>query len=203
MATSSEPAGAIDRLSFVAKGEVGHWPVIGWLAGLADTLFVDRARCQAAKQISPIAARLQARRSVALFPEGTSSCGRRVLPFKSALFEAARARDDVVVQPIAIAYVKDSKHVELPQRQSSVYPWIGEATLAPHLWTVLQHPGIVVDIVVRPAVAASAFASRKALARHCQAECERGLAIAIRRTRPAVLDDSGAWMRAPLHGLLS
>jgi len=75
---------------FVAKREVKQWPVFGWFAKLAGTVFVHREqRQQAALAVSEIEAALQAGVLVVLFPEGTSSGGETVLPFKSSLLEPA------------------------------------------------------------------------------------------------------------------
>ena len=75
---------------FVAKQEVKHWPVFGWFAKLAGTVFVHREqRSQAVQTVDEIEAALQTGAVVVLFPEGTSSGGETVLPFKSSLLEPA------------------------------------------------------------------------------------------------------------------
>ena len=75
---------------FVAKHEIKSWPVIGWLARLAGTLFIDRGRRM---DVAPVNAAVQTALEggalVVVFPEGTSSNGRTVLPFKSSLLEPA------------------------------------------------------------------------------------------------------------------
>lgn len=75
---------------FVAKAEVRSWPVFGWFARLAGTIFVDRRRrLRAGESSVEIAAALNQGALVVLFPEGTSSGGGTILPFKSALLEPA------------------------------------------------------------------------------------------------------------------
>lgn len=75
---------------FVAKREVKHWPVFGWFAKLAGTVFVHREqRARAVQTVDEIEAALQTGAVVVLFPEGTSSGGETVLPFKSSLLEPA------------------------------------------------------------------------------------------------------------------
>ncbi len=79
---------ALTPCVFVAKSEVKHWPIFGWFARRAGTVFVHRARrTQAAQTVDEIENALQAGRLVVLFPEGTSSGGETVLPFKSSLLE--------------------------------------------------------------------------------------------------------------------
>jgi 1-acyl-sn-glycerol-3-phosphate acyltransferase len=74
----------------VAKRDVASWPLFGWLAHAAGTVFVDRDRKFAApKSIDVIQATMTSGSVVVFFPEGTSSDGSTVLPFKSALLESA------------------------------------------------------------------------------------------------------------------
>ncbi|HEY6169970.1 MAG TPA: lysophospholipid acyltransferase family protein [Verrucomicrobiae bacterium] len=81
---------AIVPCLFVAKQEVKYWPVFGWFAKLAGTVFVQRERrTQAGRTVDEIETVLQTAALVVLFPEGTSSDGQTVLPFKSSLLEPA------------------------------------------------------------------------------------------------------------------
>ena len=75
--------------SFVAKAEIAGWPLFGLLAKLQRTVFIDRRGSRAADHRDDIGARLEAGDNLILFPEGTSSDGNRVMPFKSALFSVA------------------------------------------------------------------------------------------------------------------
>lgn len=73
---------------FVSKSEVKHWPVFGWFGWLSGTVFVRRAkRGEVAEVGGQIRALLDEGHLVILFPEGTSSDGRHILPFKSSLLE--------------------------------------------------------------------------------------------------------------------
>lgn len=92
--------------AFVSKDEVAHWPVIGWMARLNNTVFVARARRGAVRdQAASLRAALQGPQPVVLFPEGTTSGGLEVLPFRASLFEALfPPLPGVFVQPVAIDY---------------------------------------------------------------------------------------------------
>ena len=83
--------GLLDAV-FVAKAEVVRWPVIGPLAKLQRTIFIERTATRASVENTELRHRLAMGESVIIFPEGTSSDGRRVLPFKSALFDIAKPR---------------------------------------------------------------------------------------------------------------
>jgi 1-acyl-sn-glycerol-3-phosphate acyltransferase len=81
---------ALTPSRFVAKSEVKNWPVFGWFAHLAGTIYVERSkRSQVARAAQEIGVALEEGPLVVLFPEGTSSGGETVLPFKSSLLEPA------------------------------------------------------------------------------------------------------------------
>ncbi len=75
---------------FVAKRDVAAWPLFGWLARAAGTIFVDRKhRLSSPAVVGLVRDAIAGGSVVVLFPEGTSSDGSTVLPFKSALLESA------------------------------------------------------------------------------------------------------------------
>jgi 1-acyl-sn-glycerol-3-phosphate acyltransferase len=96
--------GALFPCAFVAKSEARAWPLIGWLAAMNETLFLRRESFRAALRLcAEVSRRLDTRRSVAVFPEGTTTDGSRLLPFRAALFQAALEGGHPVL-PVAIRY---------------------------------------------------------------------------------------------------
>ena len=93
---------------FVAKAEIRAWPVVGWLAAAAGTVFIARGNRRELRHIfKGIVAVLEQGERVAFFPEGTVAQQGSVLPFHANLFEAAiDAR--VALQPCALAYLDDA-----------------------------------------------------------------------------------------------
>jgi len=121
---------------FVAKRDVATWPLFGWLARSAGTIFVDRNRRFAAGAVVDLMRDAIAAGSlVVLFPEGTSSDGLSVLPFKPALFESA-AQLNCAITAGAIDY-------SLPQGSvaDEVCYW-RDMTLVPHLLNLFTKPKI-------------------------------------------------------------
>lgn len=157
------------RIYFVAKAEVARWPGIGWLARATGTVFVRRARADAARQRTLIARRLDAGHGLLFFPEGTSTDGRRVLDFKPTLFAAFADRGQGQVQPISVVYTAPDG--EDPR----FYNWWGEMEFAGHLLSLLAAPGGgQVDITFHGALDISDYPDRKALAKAAETAVRAG-----------------------------
>jgi 1-acyl-sn-glycerol-3-phosphate acyltransferase len=132
--------GALTPSVFVAKREVRNWPIFGWFARLGGTLFADRQR---RTQVGPLTAALETALKqetlVVLFPEGTSSDGREVLPFKSALLEPATNPNHQLTAG-HIHYELDDGDVA-----EEVCYW-KDMTFAPHLLNLLSKKRIRAEV---------------------------------------------------------
>jgi len=155
-------------LSFIAKKEVAGWPVIGWLARLQRTIFVDRERRHRTGHVADqVAGRLARGDIIVLFAEGTSSDGNAVLPFRSALIGAAHraldGRESATVQPVALAYTR-MHGLPLGRQHRAKVAWFGNMDLAPHMKAVLSSGAIDVEIVFGPPHSLTLQSDRKAVA---------------------------------------
>jgi len=164
---------ACTRLYFVAKAEVHGWAGIGWLARGTGTLFISRDRRQAALQARAMEDRLHAGHKLMFFPEGTSTDGRQVIPFRSTLFEAFFApglRDEIAVQPVSIVY-------HAPQGAPPYfYGWWGDMEFGANLLRILATPrGGQVDVVFHPPLRVADMPNRKALTQRAEAAVRAGL----------------------------
>jgi 1-acyl-sn-glycerol-3-phosphate acyltransferase len=147
---------AIAPCVFVAKRQVRSWPLFGRLARFGATIFVDRERpADAARASTQLAQALAAGLVVVLFPEGTSSDGSAVLPFRSALFKPAVQLN----QPISVAHISYS--AEAGSVTQDVCYW-GRMVFLPHLLRLLGCQGL--HARVRFAEQAHTFADRKVAA---------------------------------------
>ena len=157
---------AAQSLYFVAKSEVEGWAGIGWLARATGTVFIARKGSEAKAQQVVFEDRLRAGHRLAFFPEGTSTDGQRVLPFKSTLFAAfySHGLDHIMqIQPVSLRY-------HAPQgRDARFYGWWGDMAFAGHLLQVLacRRPGRV-EVTFHDPVSVDAFADRKQLAAYCE-----------------------------------
>lgn len=172
--------GALLPASFVAKAEISDWPLFGLLARLQRSVFVDRRGIRTMRHRDEVARRLENGDSLILFPEGTSSDGNSVLPFKSALFAAAQglpAGSSLQVQPVSIAYTRlDGMPVGRALRP--YFAWYGDMELASHVWEVAGLGRVTVDVVFHPPVTADRFATRRKLADHCHEAVRSGVSAA-------------------------
>lgn len=165
--------------SFVAKAEVADWPFFGLLAKLQRTIFVRRRRHDAAEDRDGIAARLQRRESLIVFPEGTSSDGNRVLPFKSALFAVAADGDETLaVQPVSVSYAL-LNGMPIGRLWRAFFAWYGDMNLASHIWTMAGLGKTTVIVEFHPVATIAEMGSRKALAAHCHKVVAAGVGEAL------------------------
>lgn len=158
---------------FVSKSEVQGWPGIGQLARATGTVFIDRRRGDARRQQQIFVERLRAGQRLMFFPEGTSTDGRRVLPFKSTLFGAffdPELRDFCHIQPVSVLY-------RAPEgAEPRFYGWWGEMEFGASFLKVLAaSPQGGVEVIYHPPLKVADFADRKALAAACEAQVRGGM----------------------------
>lgn len=161
------------RIYFVSKSEVAGWPGIGWLARATGTVFIDRDPKQARAQTALFQDRLLAGHKLVFFPEGTSTDGQRVLPFKTTLFAAFFndvLRPGTYVQPVSVIY-------HGPDGQDPrFYGWWGDMSFDTHLLQTLAAPRQGrVELVYHPAMKVGDFAGRKDLAAACERVVRAGV----------------------------
>ena len=169
--------GSTLKASFVAKGEVAKWPVFGFLSTLQQTAFISRSRTTLGNDKNNLETMLKDGRSMIIFPEGTSTDGRSVVPFKSSLFSIALADDgtDIWLQPMTISIV--SVNGKNPEDQSvrDLYAWHGDMDLAPHLSAFGKISGATIKMTFHEPVRARAVNDRKLLAQSCHEAVMQGL----------------------------
>ena len=163
--------GACVPLRFLSKSEVASWPVIGWIARDIGTLFITRAGGKAAEVREQIVKALGQDHRVLVFPEGTTTAGTQVLPFRGRLLGAAREAERPI-QAVTLAYRRDG-------RPDLIVPFIGEDSFPSHLVRLLSKPAVRVDVVFHPPLQGTELGSQ-ALAETLQRQTATGLATCLR-----------------------
>ncbi|MDZ7906629.1 MAG: lysophospholipid acyltransferase family protein [Cypionkella sp.] len=163
---------AAQRVYFVSKSEVARWPGIGWLARATGTLFITRRATEAKRQQAEFDARLRAGHRLLFFPEGTSTDGTFILPFKPTLFAALYGPEmgDLWVQPARVIYTAPNG------QPANFYGWWGDMDFAPHLAETLAAAlqGRI-DVILHPPLRVADYAGRKELAAACEAAVRCGV----------------------------
>jgi len=145
---------------FISKAEVRNWPVIGWLAAKVGTIFLVREKKADALRVNQLmAGHLREGDWLALFPEGTTSDGRAVLPFFPSLFQPA-LEAEALVWPVRLRYL--DRHTGTYCEAAAYH---GDITLWQSLNQVLRHGGVVVELEFLPLIPHEAGRMRRELAR--------------------------------------
>lgn len=123
---------AIHPSRFIAKSEVNDWPVIGWLCRRCGTVFIERASRQNTSMVNRrISLLLEQDVSIGLFPEGTTTDGKHVGPFYSALIQPA-IDAGIPLLPMALRYQNQNGEPEFAAA------FVGDMTLAQSIWNILR-----------------------------------------------------------------
>ena len=147
---------------FVAKSDIRSWPLLGWLAERAGTIYISRGSKADVKRIYQyLIDQIAAGERVAFFPEGTTSLQGQVLPFHANLFEAA-IQAEVAIQPVALRYL--NMHGEI----NTAIEFVGDMTFAASMTRILQSGALVVELQGLQPIPSTAL-HRRDLAQSAQA----------------------------------
>ena len=166
--------GALVRGSFIAKKDVAAWPFFGTMARLQRTLFISRDPKDAARETAMLLDRLDEGLPLIAFPEGTSTNGTAVLPFKSSFFHIFLNRD-LRIQPFTISLMSVNGAPASNPAARDRYAWYGDMTLLPHLWAFAKGKGATLKVIFHAPCSARVFCDRKSLAADVHASVAKGL----------------------------
>ncbi len=126
--------------SFLAKSELASWPLLGPAARLGNTLFVEReSKTSRRAARNAVARRLGEGVPVVVFPEGTTTAGPGLLPFRPGIFATA-AEAGITVVPVAVEYHERS------------HAWVDDDSFIPHFMRVFGAPAVGVEVSFGPAL---------------------------------------------------
>jgi 1-acyl-sn-glycerol-3-phosphate acyltransferase len=170
---------AVADTQFVAKVEVMGWPVFGWLAKRLGVIFVDRSRRAEARDVGrTIAATLAGGKSVCIFPEGTTTDGGSLSPFRAPLFQVA-IDCAVPVQLVAVSYARRDR------TRAVEAAFVGEMTLVQSIWQLATGGGMIAELAFLAPIDTRgvdrrtlALAAQSQLGAHLSAEVVPGKAVA-------------------------
>ncbi|CAI3928468.1 1-acyl-sn-glycerol-3-phosphate acyltransferase (PlsC) (PDB:1IUQ) [Commensalibacter communis] len=156
--------------AFVAKEEIGSWPVISTLCRLGRVLFVSRQRQSTIKEQQTMEKRLEEGGNLILFPEGTSTEGSHLAPFLSSFFVLAKpiaknvAYPIPIIQPISVVYDRLGM-LPVNRFRRPIYSWYGDMELTPHLWDFCKWSEMRASIIYHQPLYPEDFKNRKQLSK--------------------------------------
>ncbi|MDG1996668.1 MAG: lysophospholipid acyltransferase family protein [Emcibacteraceae bacterium] len=184
--------GHVIKGCFVAKRDMIDWPVLGFLSTLQRTIFIDREkRSEVQLQRKEMQNRIKGGDSLILFPEGTTSEGGTVLPFKSSLFgvtedyihpqadEEGRPLE-LMVQPVTLIYKRINS---MPTNRSNrpTVAWYGDMDIGLHFKKFLDILSVDVEVHFNEPVSRNLFKTRKELSAYCHRTIEKHMEKRLRR----------------------
>lgn len=152
--------GAI-KAQFIAKDDVRSWPGMGLLARVTGTVFISRERLAAKRQLEELMIAIAGGKRLILFPEGTTTDGRHLAPFRSSMLQMCfdpRWQADWPIQAVTVVYHPPKGEAE------TFYGWWGEMELGPSMLAILARlrQGHV-DVYFHPVTTAQEHGGRKSL----------------------------------------
>ncbi|MFN7570348.1 MAG: lysophospholipid acyltransferase family protein [Betaproteobacteria bacterium] len=167
---------------FVAKAEIGRWPVAGWLVTLSGVLYVERGRRHAVAAINhKVRERLHVGETVVVFPEGTTTDGSTLLPFHSNMVAPALELG-CELWPVALRYTEDGT-------PSDAAAFVGDMNLVTCLWNIFCARKLEVEVALLPPLRAAAGETRHHLTQRARAAIAAQLGLPAEEPTPAPAPD--------------
>jgi 1-acyl-sn-glycerol-3-phosphate acyltransferase len=175
--------GARLNACFVSKQDVAGWPGVNLVAKLGRTVFVSRLRTSIGRESNDMRRRLAEGDNLILFPEGTTSDGSRVLPFRSAFLSIAEGEPCPLVQPVSVVY---DRLAGLPTGRATrpIFAYYGGMEIGWHFWRLAHCHGLRATLVLHDPLDPRDYPDRKALTLAAWHAVAAGAAT-LRQNRPA------------------
>jgi 1-acyl-sn-glycerol-3-phosphate acyltransferase len=161
---------ATSPATFIAKSEIRDWPFVGWLCTLVGTLYIERGKPSAVRKATgAIVAQLERGVLIAVFPEGTTTFGRSLEPFHTALFQPALDAG-ATLQPIALHYL------DAAGTHTDAAGYVGETSFMESVWNILSTRRIVAELTLLAPVSVQGQ-TRRSLAAKTEEAIARALHV--------------------------
>lgn len=156
---------------FVAKAEIGRWPIMGSLVTMSGTLYIERGRRHAVSALNKrVRELLEAGESVVVFPEGTTTDGAVLLPFHSNLVAPA-IESGCDVWPVALRYTQRGA-------PSTAAAFIGDMTLVTSMWNIVSAGGLQIEVAFLEPLSTAEHPTRHLIAQAAHTAIGRHLGVA-------------------------
>ena len=174
--------GSLIKTNFISKDDVKNWPIFGIITRLGNTVYISRDKMKAGREVNLIEKEFENRSlPLLVFPEGTSTDGNEVLPFKSSLFAmfenhiGKKLENQITIQPISIAYVYQGKKRMSDEDRHNFAWYLKDQGLVEHLVNAMKHTPFTIEVIFHdPIDISTGFNNRKELALYCHDIVEKG-----------------------------
>lgn len=175
--------GSIFPVIYLSKLAVKQWFLIGWMVSVSGTILIDRRKkTEAPSYVGRIADNLMGGVNVLVFPEGTSTDGKKLRPFQTSLFEAPLAAKAYIL-PVTIHYTRINDEPISAANCDTVY-WYGQIPFRKHLWRLLRCRNIEAVVSLLPIFDTRRFQD-PALGRKALADFTSGIIAAEYAKKPS------------------
>ena len=141
--------GSIMPICFIAKQEIKSWFLFGFLAKMQNTIFIKRKNFKTLENIKDINKYLDSNSAVVLFPEGTTNSGKKILKFKSSLFNLFESNNTLRLQNFSLCYTHVN-NMPIDNRTRPQVSWYGDMNIVSHLLNFLKLSSVNATIVLHP-----------------------------------------------------
>jgi 1-acyl-sn-glycerol-3-phosphate acyltransferase len=161
---------------FVGKREVAGWPLIGWLAWLGGTIFLERGNVRSSvRGVYQVSRLLRAGQQVHVFPEGTTTNGEAVATIHP-LFCVAAVRSERPILPLTVRVEEVQEDGQASERPHEILAWYGEMTFLEHLWRLLLIDAARIQLLTHDEISVGRADRALGLASRLEATLSSGLA---------------------------
>ena len=170
--------GSIMPICFIAKQEIKSWFLFGFLAKLQNTVFIKRKNLKTLESIKNINKILGSDSAIVLFPEGTTNSGKKILNFKSSLFNLFESNNTLGLQNFSLCYTHVNS-MPIDNRTRPQISWYGDMNIISHLSNFLKLSSVNATVVLHPVMSAEGL-DRKTISLASFKQVKEGIALAIK-----------------------
>ena len=170
--------GSIMPICFIAKKEIKAWFLFGFLANLQNTIFINRKSFKTLESIKNINKVLDIDSALVLFPEGTTNSGRKILKFKSSLFNLFENNSTLRLQNFSLCYTHVND-MPIDNRTRPQISWYGDMNIVNHIYNLIQISSINATVVLHPVMSLNGL-NRKTISKSSIQQVRDGIILAFK-----------------------
>ena len=170
--------GSIMPICFIAKDDIKHWFLFGFLAKMQNTIFIKRKNYKTLESLNSISKELDNKSAVVLFPEGTTNSGKKVLNFKSSLFNLFENNNTLRLQNFSLCYTHVND-MPIDNRTRPQISWYGDMNIISHLSNFLKISCVNATVVFHPILPLKGL-DRKSISVSSVKQVKQGISLAFK-----------------------